>query len=142
MSKYAIVCTSINTESFPFTGTGTVNGVEFESATIMYGGRPIWKVKEHGMLPAPTEMSQFTRGERSAIAAWMKKVEQNPSLVDQNSQMASAMGLAPKRTTTQPSPQVNQMKSEIEELKALVAALLGNQAQSNEEEDSDEDSEE
>ena len=141
MSKYAIVCHSINTESFPFTGTGEINGTPFETATIMYGGRPIWKVKEHGMLPAPTEMSEFTRGERSAIAAWMKKVEANPSLVDQNSQMASAMGLAPKRTAT-PSPQVSQMKSEIEELKALVAALLGNQVQSNEEEASDEDSEE
>ena len=140
MSKYAIVCTAINTESFPFTGTGTVNGVDFECATIMYGGRPIWKVKEHGMLPAPTEMSQFTRGERSAIAAWMKKVEQNPQLVEQNSQMASAMGIAPKRTT-QPSPQVESMKSEIDELKALVAALLGNQAQNidlDEEEDSEE----
>ena len=141
MSKYAIVCTAINTESFPFTGTGTVNGVEFETATIMYGGRPIWKVKEHVMLPAPTEMSQFTRGERSAIAAWMKKVEANPELVDQNSQLASAMGLSPKRNANRPSPQVESMKSEIEELKALVAQLLGSGDQeeaSDEEEDSEE----
>lgn len=138
MSKYAIVCTAINTESFPFTGTGTVNGVDFECATIMYGGRPIWKVKEHGMLPAPTEMSQFTRGERSAIAAWMKKVEQNPQLVDQNSQMASAMGLAPKRVANRPSPQVESMKSEIEELKAMVAALLGQASSDEVEEDSEE----
>jgi len=141
MSKYAITCTSINTESFPFTGTGEINGVEFETATIMYGGRPIWKVKEHGMLPAPTEMSQFTRGERSAIAAWMKKVEQNPELVDQNSQLASAMGLAPKRNVAQSSVQVQSMKSEIEELKALVAQLLGSKDEDvdgDEEEDSEE----
>jgi len=139
MSKYAITCTSINNEAFPFTGTGEINGVEFETATIMYGGRPIWKVKEHGMLPAPTEMSQFTRGERSAIAAWMKKVEQNPELVDKNSQLASAMGLAPKRNVAQSSVQVQSMKSEIEELKALVAQLLGSKdAVGGDEEDSEE----
>ena len=125
MSKYSITINSMSTEQFPFTCTGEIGGVEFESATIMYGGRPIWKVKEHGMLPAPTEMSAFTRGQRSAIAAWAKKVEQNAELIGANSQLASAMGLAPKRTT-QPSVQVQSMKSEIEELKALVAQLLGN----------------
>lgn len=125
MSKYSIIINSMSTEAFPFTCTGEIGGVEFESATIMYGGRPIWKVKEHGMLPAPTEMSQFTRGERSAIAAWAKKVEQNNELIGQNSQLASAMGIAPKRNA-QPSVQVQSMASEIEELKALVAQLLGN----------------
>jgi len=125
MSKYSITISTMSTEQFPFTCVGEIGGVEFESATIMYGGRPIWKVKEHGMLPAPTEMSAFTRGQRSAIAAWAKKVEQNTELVGSNSQLASAMGLAPKRTA-QPSVQVQSMKSEIDELKALVAQLLGN----------------
>ena len=136
MSKYSIIIDTMSTDSFPFTCTGEIGGVAFESATIMYGGRPIWKVKEHGMLPAPTEMSEFSRGERSAIAAWAKKVEQNNELIGQNSQLASAMGLAPKRTT-QPSVQVQSMKNEIEELKALVAQLLGQK-----EEDVEEDSEE
>jgi hypothetical protein len=139
MSKYAIVCTAINTDQLPFTGAGTVNGVEFECATIIYGGRAIWKVKEHGMLPAPTEMSQFTRGERSAIAAWMKKVEQNPELVDKNSQLATATGLAPKRTATaRPSAEVDSLKSELAELKAMMRMLMGQDS----EVDADEDSEE
>ena len=140
MSKYAITVTAINTESLPFTGAGTINGVEFEAATIIYGGRAIWKVKEHGMLPCPTEMSQFTRGERSAIAAWFKKVEQNPELVDKNSQLATATGLAPKRTATaRPSAEVDSLKSEIAELKAMMRMLMG---QDDEDVDSEEDSEE
>ena len=51
------------------------------------------------------------------------------------------MGLAPKRNANRPSPQVESMKSEIEELKALVAQLLGSGDQeeaSDEEEDSEE----
>lgn len=140
MSKYAIVVTSINTESLPFTGTGTINGTPFEAQTIIYNGGPIWKTKEHGMCPAPTSMSQFSRGERSAIAAWMKKVEQQPELVEQNSQMAGAMGLVQKRQVSPQVSQVNQqMKNEIDELKAMIALLMGNQSE--EESDGDEDSE-
>lgn len=141
MSKYNITIHAMSTESFPFTCNGEIDGRSFESATIIYNGGPIWKVKEHGMLPAPTSMSEFTRGERSAIAAWAKKCEQNPQLVGQASMMASAMGLAPKRQQAQA---VNQsMKNELDELRAMVALLL--KAQGGDEpdaEDADEDSEE
>lgn len=136
MSKYNIVVTSINTEAFPFKGSGTINGVTFEAQTIIYNGGPIWKTVEHGMCPAPTSMSQFSRGERSAIAAWMKKVEQQPELVEQSSQMAGAMGLVQKRQVSSQAQQVNQeMKNEIEELKAMIAMLMGTQGE--DEEDSE-----
>lgn len=139
MSKYNIVITAINTDAFPFTGEGTINGRNFKAQTIIYNGGPIWKTVEHGMCPAPTSMSEFSRGERSAIAAWMKKVEQDPSLVEKSSQLASAMGLAPKRQQAQA---VNQsMKTEIEELKAMIALLMGNADESDVEDDED-DSEE
>lgn len=134
MSKYSITITSMSTDQLPFTCTGEIGGVEFESATIIYSGRAIWKVKEHGMLPAPTEMSQFTRGERSAIAAWAKKVEQNAELIGKNSQLATATGLAPKRTVrVQQSAEVESLKSELAELKALMKMMMGQDVDGDEE---------
>lgn len=130
MSKYNITIETINTESFPFTATGQIGDKPFELQTIMYSGRPIWKTKEHGMLPCPTEMSAFSRGERSAIAAWAKKVEDDNSLVGQSSQLASAIGASKPRV----NPQVEQMQTELESLRALVAQLSSGQL-----EDSDED---
>lgn len=130
MSKYNITINTISTESLPFTASGQIGDQQFELQTIIYNGGPIWKTKEHGMVPCPTSMSEFSRGQRSAIAAWAKKVEQDPALVGQSSQIASATGTAtPRRNAIN-----QQMQQELEQLRALVAQLTGDRL-----EDSDAD---
>ena len=119
MSKYNITIETINKESFPFTAAGQIGDKPFELQTIMYSGRQIWKCKEHGMLPCPTEMSAFSRGERSAIAAWAKKVESDDALIGQSSQLASALGARTPRV----NPQVEALNAELETLRALVSQL-------------------
>ena len=119
MSKYNITIETINKEAFPFTAAGQIGDKPFDLQTIMYSGRPIWKTKEHGMLPCPTEMSAFSRGERSAIAAWAKKVEGDESLVGKSSQLASAIGASKPRG----NQKVTELQSELEALRALVSQL-------------------
>jgi hypothetical protein len=121
MSKYNITIETMNTESLPFTAVGQLGDRQFELQTIVYGGRNIWKCKEHGMVPCPTEMSQFSRGERSAIAAWAKKVEGDEELLGKSSQLASASGIAKPRVNRE----AEALRNEVAELKALIAQFTG-----------------
>jgi hypothetical protein len=66
-------------------------------------------------------MSQFSRGERSAIAAWAKKVEGDEELLGKSSQLASASGIAKPRVNRE----AEELRNEVAELKALIAQFTG-----------------
>ena len=124
MSKYNIVVETISLEQSPFTATGTLDGVSFEARTIHYNGGLIWKLVENGLCPAPVDLSQFTRGQRSAAARWLKLVEGDQSLLNTGSQMS---GAKPSPARQQANAEKEQMKKEIEDLRAMVQALLEQQ---------------
>ena len=60
-----------------FRATGTCDGKEFVAQTIMYGPKgnrqPIFKVLEEGHVAISLKKSCFSRGERIAIAGFLKK---------------------------------------------------------------------
>ena len=116
MSKYNIIVETISLESAPFSATATIDGVPFESRTIFYNGQMIWKICENGMCPAPTSLSQFSRGQRAAAARWLKRVEQNADLLGKPSQMAGA-------SHTAASSRTQQLQAQNEELQARLAAM-------------------
>ena len=59
-----------------FRATGTCDGKEFTAQTIMYGKKgerqPIFKVLEAGFVAVSLKSSGFSRGERIAIARFLK----------------------------------------------------------------------
>ena len=122
MGKYNIKIETINTESAPYTAEGEIDGIEFEARTIHYNGGLIWKIVEQGMCPAPTTMSQFTRGQRSAVAAWLKKCESNAELLNVSSQTVGATQSGPSKAQ-QWKDEKEAMTAQIEELRAMVLAL-------------------
>ena len=121
--KYNIIITAINLESVPYSATGTCDGEEFESATIFYNGGLIWKVREHNMLPCPTSMSKFTRGQRASIARWLKMVEQNVELVDKSSQASGAQPQARNNKVQELQAQNNELMERLAQMEELLAKL-------------------
>lgn len=62
-----------------FVATGTCDGKQFLAKTILYGKKgekkePIFKVVEEGNTAVSLKTSKFTRGERIAIARYLKLV--------------------------------------------------------------------
>jgi hypothetical protein len=90
MSKYAITISEINLEVNPQTARGTIargsEEVPFEAQVLMWAGTPRWKVVEEGGVAVAVEQSQFSQGERMAIARWLKSVAGNTELVGKSSQ--------------------------------------------------------
>tara|TARA_B100000287_G_C20633714_1_gene780848 strand:- start:540 stop:983 length:444 start_codon:yes stop_codon:yes gene_type:complete len=122
MSKYNIVIETLQSESFPFEATGNIDGKEFNLRTIMYNGSAIFKVVEQGMCPAPTSLSEFTRGQRSAIAAFAKKVQSNPDLLGKGSQTVGATPSGPSRATVL-QQQNDELTARLEAMEALIAGM-------------------
>ena len=93
MSKYNITINEINTDNDQHTAQGTIlkNGepVAFEAATIWYDGTRRWKVKEEGGLAVKTTESNFSTGERMAVARWLKAVSKDEELVGKSSGQGS-----------------------------------------------------
>ena len=93
MSKYNITINEIQLDNDQHTAQGTIikNGepVQFEAATIWYDGTRRWKVKEEGGLAVKTTDSDFTTGERMAVARWLKAVSKDESLVGKSSGQGS-----------------------------------------------------
>lgn len=60
-----------------FRATGTCDDKEFVAQTIMYGPKgdkqPIFKVLEEGFVAISLKKSSFSRGERIAIAGFLKR---------------------------------------------------------------------
>ncbi len=122
MGKYNIVINSMSTEQFPFEAEGEIDGVPFITKTIVYNGGPIWKVEENGMLPAPTSLSQFTRGQRAAIAGWAKKVEGNQELIGKPSQLAGNQPSGPSKTKILEEQNLA-LQERLAQMEAMILAL-------------------
>ena len=121
MSKYNITIETMQSETFPFEATGRIGEQEFQLRTIMYNGDAIFKVVENGMCPAPTTMSAFTRGQRSAIAAFAKRVQADPKLIGESSQTVGSTS-GPSRAQKH-AAEIQTMSDEISQLKELIASL-------------------
>jgi len=93
MSKYKIQIVEINLEANPQTAQGIIfrgtEEVQFNAQVLMWAGTPRWKVVEEGGVAVAVEQSQFSQGERMAIARWLKTVAGNPALVGSSSQSGS-----------------------------------------------------
>lgn len=133
MSKYNITISEIDTEKDQHTAQGTLlrDGEEvlFNAVTIWWDGTRRWKVKEEAGTAVKVEDSEFSKGERMAIARWLKAVVKNPELVGKSS------GQGPgKPSGGGSSAKVKELESknealagELAELKAMMMELMKNQ---------------
>jgi len=133
MSKYNITIAEINLDADTHTAAGHImkNGeeVKFEAATIWWSGTRRWKVKEEGGLAVRVSDSQFTQGERMAIARWLGEVSKNSELVGKSSGQGTG---APRQS--KPNPKVAeleaqnaQLQAQMEELKAMMQQMVAGQ---------------
>ena len=132
MSKHSIVIDSINGEGYPLTALGTCNGQEVELSQFRHSTGLLWKTLENGRVAPPTAESLFTKGERSALARWMKLVELDSALIGKASNIAQVTK-APSNKITALTLENTELKKEIVELKARLA-----QYEDEEEEDNSE----
>ena len=145
MSKYNITINEIQLDNDQHTAQGTIikNGepVQFEAATIWYDGTRRWKVKEEGGLAVKTTDSDFTTGERMAVARWLKAVSKDESLVGKSSGQGSGKsGGGSSKRVQELETQNEELRSELSELKAMMMefAASQNQAQQADEEATEE----
>jgi len=133
MSKYNITISEIDTEKDQHTAQGTLlrNGEEvpFESVTIWWDGTRRWKVKEAAGTAVKIEDSSFSKGERMAIARWLKAVAKNPELVGKSSGQGSGSTGGGKSSTKvkELEAQNEALAGELAELKAMMMELMKNQ---------------
>ena len=83
------------------------------------------------MVAAPLSQSDFSRGERSAIAKWAKAVEENTELLGKPSQSVGTKSSGSSKFKKLEEENAN-LKSEIAEMKEMLALLV---AQKNEEDE-------
>jgi len=125
MSKYSIKINEINLEANPQTAQGIIQRgseeVKFEAQVLMWGGTPRWKLVEEGQVAVPVEQSNFSQGERMAIARWLKSVAGNPALVGQSSQSGSG-------SSGRSSASASKLKELEAQNEALQAQLTSMQA--------------
>ena len=122
MSKYNITIHEINQDHDQHTASGTIirNGeeVSFESVTIWYDGTRRWKVKEEAGTAVAVEQSGFSKGERMAIARWLKAVSKDPELVGKSSGQGSG------KSSSGGSSKIKQLEEQNAQLQGQVAELM------------------
>jgi hypothetical protein len=123
MSKYSIKITEINLEANPQTAQGTIQRgseeVQFNAQVLMWAGTPRWKVVEEGGVAVAVEQSQFSQGERMAIARWLKSVAGNPALVGSSSQSGSGSSGGSSAS----SSKLKELESQNEALQAQLTSM-------------------
>lgn len=133
MSKYNIQITEINLESKPETAQGTIhrNGEEvaFEAQVQMWAGTPRWKVKEEAGLAVSLENSEFTQGERMAIARWLKAVAKNTELVGKSSQRGGGSSSQGSSKLKELEAQNAALQEQLASVQALVQELVEAQSE-------------
>jgi len=133
MSKYNITISEINTDNDQHTAQGILlrNGEEvpFESVTIWWDGTRRWKVKEAAGTAVKIEDSSFGKGERMAIARWLKAVAKDPELVGKSSGQGSGSTGGGKSSTKvkELEAQNEALAGELAELKAMMMEFMKNQ---------------
>jgi len=133
MSKYNITIHEINLDNDQHTAQGTIirdgEEVKFDSVTIWWDGTRRWKVKEAAGTAVKVDDSDFGKGERMAIARWLKAVSKNPELVGkssgQGSGKSSSGGGSSKVKELEAKNEV--LATELSELKAMMMELMKNQ---------------
>lgn len=132
MSKYNITINEINTENDQHTASGTIQrgdeAVAFEAATRWWDGTRRWKIKEEAGVAVSLESSDYSRGERMAIARWLKEVSKNPELVGKSSGQGSGSTGSGKSSSKMKEleEQNATLKTELAELKAMMMELMKN----------------
>lgn len=130
MSKYQITINEINQEQDTHTASGTIvrNGeeVQFEAVTIWWDNTRRWKVKEEAGTAVSIEQSNFGKGERMAIAGWLKKVSKNSELVGKSSSQGSgsSSGGGSSSKVAELTKQNEELKAEVAELKAMMMEFM------------------
>ena len=133
MSKYNITIHEVNLDNDQHTAQGIIirdgEEVKFESVTIWWEGTRRWKVKEEAGTAVKVDSSDFGRGERMAIARWLKAVSKNPELVGKSSGQGTG---APKVSGS--SKRIKELEAdnqtlsnELAELKAMMMDFMKNQ---------------
>jgi len=121
MSKHSIVIDSINGEGYPLTALGTCNGAPVELSQFRHSTGLLWKTLEKGRVAPPTSESSFSRGERSAMARWMKLVELDSDLIGKASNIAQVVNKAPSSAMAALKEENTALKEEIKGLKERLA---------------------
>lgn len=130
MSKYQITINEINQEQDTHTASGIIvrNGeeVQFEAVTIWWDNTRRWKVKEEAGTAVSIEQSDFEKGERMAIAGWLKKVSKNPELVGKSSSQGTGGSRSGGGSSkvAELTKQNEELKSELAELKAMMMEFM------------------
>ena len=146
MSKYNITISEINTDNDQHTASGVLlrNGEEvaFESVTIWWDGTRRWKVKEAAGTAVKVDDSDFSKGERMAIARWLKAVAKNPELVGKSSGQGTGApkGGGSSKKVKELEAQNEALAAELAELKAMMMEFMGKGSEGDEEDSEDQDS--
>jgi hypothetical protein len=131
MSKYSITLSEINLEANPQTAQGTImrgtEEVPFNAQVLMWAGTPRWKLVEGGQVAVPVEQSNFSQGERMAIARWCKAVAANSELVGKSSQSgggSSSGGGASSSKLKELEAQNAALQEQLTAMQALLEQLV------------------
>ena len=140
MSKYNITINEINKDNDTHTAQGIIlkNGepVAFEAATKWWDGTRRWKIKEEGGLAVKTTESNFSTGERMAVARWLKAVSNDESLIGKSSgQGSGGSGGRSSSRVKELESQNEVLQNELTELKEMMQAFMLSQSQANETEE-------
>ena len=134
MSKYNITINEINLDNDQHTAQGIIlkDGEEtpFDAATIWWDGTRRWKVKEEGGLAVKTDNSNFTTGERMAVARWLKAVSKDESLIGKSSGQGSGGSGSRSSSRVKELESQNQvLQNELSELKEMMQTFMLSQSQ-------------
>ena len=140
MSKYNITINEINKDNDTHTAQGIIlkNGepVAFEAATKWWDGTRRWKIKEEGGLAVKTTESNFSTGERMAVARWLKAVSNDESLIGKSSgQGSGGSGGRSSSRVKELESQNEVLQNELTELKEMLQSFMLSQSQANEAEE-------
>lgn len=136
MSKYNITINEINKDNDTHTAQGIIlkNGepISFEAATIWWDASRRWKVKEEGGLAVKTTESNFSTGERMAVARWLKAVSKDESLIGKSSgQGNGGSGSRSSSRVNELESQNQVLQNELNELKDMMQTFMLSQAEAN-----------
>ena len=130
MSKYNITISEINMDNDQHTASGILlrdgEEVSFESVTIWWDGTRRWKVREEAGTAVKVDSSDFGRGERMAIARWLKAVSKNTELVGKSSGQGTGApkGGGSSQKVKDLEAQNQALATELAELKAMMMEFM------------------
>lgn len=130
MSKYQITINEINKEQDTHTASGIIirdgKEVQFEAVTIWWDNTRRWKVKEEAGTAVAIEQSEFGKGERMAIAGWLKAVSNNPELVGKTSGQGTGSSRSDggSARVAELEAQNTELRAELDELKAMMMEFM------------------